>query len=247
MTDITVVIPVGPKENHVKWLKECLESVLNQSHKPKEILLINDTQQAFDVIDTFSQVLPNKLTYGGLHYTPYPKEYWFFEDASPPIRISCYNVPWNVGVPDAFNFGMALSDTNLVFMLGSDDTLMPECLAECAAEYEKQKVEGWYNVTIVTSSGEEAWIPNNAAMVTKKLWEWTGGFPPSAGIGACDALLLSILMVHAPDRILQVKQCTPLYWCRVHDQQDTPYHAGCFNPEVISVRSKETDRWTPKN
>jgi glycosyltransferase involved in cell wall biosynthesis len=220
MTEISVAIPVGPNPAYLQWLPECIESVLQQTHKPLEIIIIND---GADVV-----VLEDIIT--RCSFSP----------------IKYYKTLWNVGVADAFNFGIALSSAELVFMLGSDDKMMPTCLEEVVKEYEKQKVKGWYNVTIITSGGEVMTLPNNTAAVHKDLWQWTGGFPPSAGVGAPDALLLSILLRHAPYKILQVKEGTPLCWLREHEHQDTRRNAGFFHGEVISIRDKETTRFKPK-
>lgn len=220
MTEISVAIPVGPNPVYLGWLPECIESAVNQTHKPTEIIIVNDGADVTALEDIITQ-------------------HSFF-----PIK--CYKTLWNVGVADAFNFGIALADSELVFMLGSDDKMLPTCLEEVVKEYEKQKIEGWYNVTIITSSGEVMTLPNNTAAVHKNLWKWTGGFPPSAGVGAPDALLLSILLRHAPHKILQVKEGTPLCWLREHEHQDTRRNAGFFHGEVISIRDKETTRFKPK-
>lgn len=39
---ITVIITVGPKEHHKRWLGECLESIRQQTIKADEILIIDD-------------------------------------------------------------------------------------------------------------------------------------------------------------------------------------------------------------
>lgn len=257
VTDISVVIPVGPKKEYLEWLPECIESVMNQTHKPKEIIIVDDScgvlidesinhcfgKGRLKFIDLFglpadeccenSVVKENKTEF---HVDGFP-------------IISYFKTPWNVGVADAFNFGVGLSTSNLVFMLGSDDKLMPTCLEEVVKEYDKQQIEGWYNVTLVTSTGEESWIPNNAAATTRKLWKWVGGFPPSAGVAACDAVVLSILMKHAPERIVQVKQGTPLYWGRVHEHQDTRHNMAYFATSGIVevIRNLETQRWEPRD
>lgn len=244
MEAVTVVIPVGPDPIYRQWLPECLKSVFEQTKYPYEILLIDDQANltvdelvgmTYSVIDThaierykdrftISRIDPNRFT---------------------AIRV--YKTPWNVGVADAFNFGVALSENNLVFMLGSDDVMLPNCLEECVKTYEKERIEGWYSVTVkYMTSGQKQWIPCNTAMVTKKLWEDTGGFPPSAGVGAPDALLLSIMMKHMPERIVMVKQHEPLCLLREHDHQDTKKNAWLFDTEIVSIRNKETARFVKK-
>jgi hypothetical protein len=137
----------------------------------------------------------------------------------------------------------------LIFMIGSDDKMLPECLEKCLQSYEDKQIEGWYGVTYQIESGAVSSIPNNTCMVTKKLWKALGGFPPSAGVAACDALALSIMMVHMPERILHVPSEGPLCWLREGDYQDTRKNMAFFaNSHVVeTIRGMETERWTPKN
>lgn len=239
MEPISVVIPVGPDPAYLKFLPECIESVLNQTYKPTEIILIDDG------MDLFSRVLMSDLF-------KYDKMRQGREDSIKFIRdditdVIYYKTLWNVGVPDAFNFGIALSEDNLVFTIGSDDKMLPTCLEKCAEAYDKHKKEGWYYVKYQLESGDILQIQNNTAMVTRSLWHETGGFPPSAGVGACDALLLSIMMKHMPDRIIPVESDEPLCWLREGDHQDTRKNGWLFGEEIVSIRGKETDRWKPKN
>jgi len=76
--------------------------------------------------------------------------------------------------------------------------------------------------------------------------ELLGGLSPAAFAGP-DALVLSILMVHAPDRIIRVAPGKVNYHIREHPEQDTKQQmafyamSGCI--EVI--RNKETERFVP--
>lgn len=248
MTDISVVMPVGPHADYKEFLWECYESVVNQTHAPNEIIIVDDRAN-----------IPLRELYGILKEPGWGNEwcdkcydrdgYVFKTRLSSQIRLVWYRTLWNVGVADAFNFGIAMSESNLVFTIGSDDKMMPPCLEECVKAYEEHQIEGWYNVTHITEGGEVGAIPNNTAMITKELWRYTGGFPPSAGVAACDALLLSILMKHAPERIIQVQEGTPLCWLREGDYQDTRKNAWYYAQSgvVEQIRNMETVRWKPKN
>jgi hypothetical protein len=72
------------------------------------------------------------------------------------------------------------------------------------------------------------------------------GFPPAAFAGP-DAVLLSCLIAHAPDRIIKVAEKKPLYWIREHADQETKrqfsFYAASGIMEVI--RNKETERFMP--
>lgn len=242
MTDISVVIPVGPNPAYLEWLPECIESVLAQTHLPKEIIIVDDGANLQDTIaNYFNYELSPAGWRGGGAYAR--SSYVDMPD------VLYYKTVWNVGVADAFNFGVGLSTSNLVFMLGSDDKMMPTCLEEVVKEYEKQGIEGWYNVSSILSSGDIITVQNNNAAVTKGFFKELGGFPPSAGVGACDALLLSIIMVHYPDRIIKVKEGIPLVFSREHEHQDTRKNMAYFamSGVVEAIRNLETQRWEPKN
>ena len=237
MEPISVVVPVGPDERYLEYLPECIESILNQTYKPTEIILVDD---GANLVDKFKYNLTSFFDYNRLSYGK-DGTLLYLRESFPYVIL--YKTLWNVGVPDAFNFGVALAENNLVFMLGSDDKMMPTCLEKCVESYEKHQKEGWYFVKYQLQSGSVMQIQNNTAMVTKKLWEETGGFPPSAGVGACDALLLSIMMKHMPDRIIPVESEEPLCWLREGDYQDTRKNGWLFADEIVSIRGKETVRW----
>lgn len=242
MADISVVIPVGPDPAYLGWLPECIESVINQTYRPKEIILIDDRA---DIEDRISTLVGYPLYVDAWKGDVITRLYRAEEQNKPDIIY--YKTPWKVGVADAFNFGVSLSTSDLVFMLGSDDKLHPDCLELCVESYEQHNLDAWYHVTIETQGGEIVKHFNNAAMVTKKLWNWLGGFPPSSGVAACDAVLISILMVHAPTRLIQVAPGKPLYWAREHDHQDTRkntwYYAG--SGVIEQIRNMETIRFSP--
>jgi len=239
LVPISVVIPVGPNPAYLEWLPEAIESVRQQTHKASEIFLVLDGTFEFRVDDYIGIVNPTFDFRNGKRYFSKYNE-----------LFTVYRAPVRLGVAAIYNIGVALAENNCVFMLGSDDKLMPTCLEECALAYEKNnQKDAWYNVTTVTQSGDEQWIPNHCSMITKKLFSWFErgngyfGFPPSAGVGGPDALLLSILMRHAPAKIVQVKQGTPLVWLREHEHQATKQDASFFPEEMVSIRNKETMRF----
>lgn len=249
MLPVSVVIPVGPDPKYLEYLPECIQSVADQNYNNVTIIFIDDSMDGCAI----------QLTHIIKHIATLDSHIWTLvevvnKDFMPVALLSenmvrhfeYYKTPWNAGVADAFNFGIALSESNLVFMLGSDDKMLPGCLEACVAEYEKRKIEGWYNVTIENATDGIMQIPNNTAMVTKELWAELGGFPPSAGVGAPDALLLSIMLKHMPERIIQVKPGTPLCWLREGEHQDTRKNGWTFADEIVSIRNKETNRWKPR-
>lgn len=218
-TPITIVVPVGPQPEYKQYLGECLGSISSQTINEDELIIVDDMAHLTEV-DI------------GRYYGR--------------GRVHHIKNDWLLGCADSWNRGVSIAANNLVLLMGSDDKLLPEALDALREAYKvNNEKAGWYNLTIQIDEGPDAGIHavlNNAAAVTKDLWQWTGGFPPS-GFAAPDALLISIMLVHMPDRLIQVKEGTPLYWCRVHEAQDTRRMAAPLSWEVIQIRNLETARW----
>jgi len=213
---ITVVIPVGPFQANRRWLNEALGSAEAQGDFLAEILIIDD--MAHLGAGDFPQLLHS--------------------------RVRLWESPWRLGVAHAFNFGVALSRSTCVFMLGSDDKLLPGCLEACWATYEgENRLDAFYGVGVQYSDErDDQYLPCNAAMVTKKFWKQTGGFPVETAVGAPDAAFVSMLLVNdkVPDPIL-VNRERPLYWYRVHGESDTAQRAA-WQPTILAVRDLVTQR-----
>lgn len=163
----------------------------------------------------------------------------------PDCRIT--RLPWRMGVPGAFNAGVACAKTDAVFMLGADDLLEPTCLAACWAAFEANKrQDAYYYIGITYSDDREdktQTVPCNAAMVTKGLWRKTGGFAPEASAGANDAALISVLMVHMPEALVAVKNGEPLMTYRVHNQSLTGRRGQDWQGIILATRDRLTKEW----
>lgn len=229
---ITVAIPVGPFSTDQQWLEECLTSVRAQTRKADEILLVDDMaglplDGAFPLGDGSWQVDKGLLA---------------------PCRI--WRTSWRVGVADAFNFGVALARSELVFMLGADDTLHPECLERCLDAYEKDAPDvrdlTYYFVGVQYLDDREVdkqFVPCNAAMVTKSLWQRCGGFASETGSGAPDAALISVMMIHPEaGRFTGVGEGMCLYNYRPHADTDTAKRAAWQNI-ILETRNVLTRDW----
>lgn len=220
---ISVVIPVGPYAANQRWLPEALESIARQTRLPDEVYIICDMAG---------------LPAGMDNRNPYP------------IRTWCS--PWLLGVANAFNFGVALADYECVFMLGSDDWLEPECLEACMLTYEKlpeaDKGSSYIFVGVKYDDDREnktQFMPCNAAMVTKSLWQKTGGFPIEASTGAPDAAFCSIFW-NRPEivKFIGVWETRTLYNYRVHDETDTAGRQP-WQGVILQTRDLLTRTWLP--
>lgn len=250
MPNVSVVIPVGPDPIYRQLVPDAINSVFEQTVPVKEILILDDqahikSPEWYKWFDRFPEY---PLVFSGTD-SRYNKNLWVY--TKPPkeyeIWISKYDTPWRLGFAATFNCGVAMALTDLVLYLAADDTLAPTAVEDCLESYDlNDQKDAWYALTYESPSGGICDIPINAAMVTKGLWRFTGGFPPSAFAGP-DALLLSCLMVHAPDRIIKVMPGRVNYHIREHPQQETKRQMGFYAASgvVEIIRNMETQRFVP--
>lgn len=219
-----MVVPVGPLPHHADYLAECLRSVAAQTLPPREVLLVDD-MHGLTARNVRSRV--PELGY---------------------ITMRTTHAYWRLGVAQAFNQGIAAADSNLVFMLGADDMLEPQCLEHCVRAWgQNGRADAYYWVGVEyldDRPDKRQFLPCGAAMVTKGLWQATGGFPPEAASGASDAALVSILMRHHPDWLVGVNMAKTLYRYRVHARSDTAERAP-WQTVILGTRDRLTDEWQP--
>lgn len=240
MASVTILIPVGPQAVYLDYLPEALESVLKQTVQPAEILLVGDGVN----IDVWALLERVGLRVWGDTFTEGIHRYRLVDS---DLNVRFWRTAWNIGFAPAFNCGVGLAENDLIIYLAADDKLYPTAVEDCLATWEANNhKDAWYSMTYQVEGGPMGDVPNNAAMITRDLWRWMGGYPPAAFAGP-DALALSCLMVHASDRIIKVTQGKPNYWVRQHPEQETKrqfsFYAASGIMEVI--RNKETERFTP--
>lgn len=223
MADVTVAIPVGPRASACTWLPEAIASVRNQvGYGDAEILLIDD-----------------------MHGTEHDGcALGFFKRAG---DVPVWSSPWRLGVAHAFNFGVALAKTELVIMLGADDTLEPEAVQRALEAWSNVGVDAYYYFGVrYMDTGETQTVPCGEAMVSKGLWRKTGGFPVESEVGACDAALISIMLVHMPELLIPIADGAPLVNYRRHEDTDTASR-GAWQGPIIESRNILTQQFrTPQ-
>lgn len=243
---VTVAIPVGPAPHHREWLPKAVASALNQT-VPVEIVLVDDMAER-------ATVGPESMMLPGWEYLTGEGDALVSGD---DFVMVMHNF-WLLGVAASFNVGVAVAPTELVFMLGSDDWLEPDCIERCLEVYDARPEDrrglGYYWVGVRYTDDRRdpvQHLPCNAAMVSKTLWRATGGFPPETGVGAPDAALISMMMTR-PELFDLVEvpggpTRRPLYHHRIHPGQDTagrqPYLAAIHNVRGVLTESWGPPRW----
>jgi len=162
-----------------------------------------------------------------------------------------WRAPWRLGIAAAMNFGVALAENELVFMLCADDTLHPECLERCLATYENtpspQRDEAYYFVGVHYMDGywDDQFLPGGAAMVSKSLWRKCGGFAPETSSGAPDCALMSVFMTHHESgQYMGVSKDLCLYNYRRHADSNTS-RAGPWQGVILETRNVLANLWQP--
>jgi len=222
MPNITVGIPIGPEPRHIKYLDECLDSVYDQSILPDEVLIVNDMNSK--VLSELPRLVSNE------------------------IKLNMYTSPWRLGVAHAFNFCVACAENDYVIMLGADDTLESDCVERTLDALDRSAKPNmtyfWYGVRY--SDGRlDQYLPCNAAMVSKHLWQATGGFAPESAVGAPDAAFISTFGYGNKYRgmvdFVCVDETKPLYNYRVRKKSDTNMKVGTWQLPILQTRNILTE------
>ncbi len=232
---ITVTIPVGPDPAYLDYLPECVASIVAQTRRPDEVLIIDD--QAHLHQRGHATRAAERVPLGGVNES----DAMWWED----IRWRLWETPWLSGVAHSFNFGVALALNDLVIQLGSDDVLKPWAIEDCLATWERfQNPLGYYWMDVEKSTGETQALPCHAAMVHKDLWRKTGGWPVHSAVGAPDHIFISMMMAQkgAAGDLIQVRSAKPPYWYRVHDHTWTSANKAYYGA-VALVRDQFTLGW----
>jgi len=231
---VTVLMPCGGKGFNSAWLVEAVQSVLDQTVQADEILFVDDG------VDLNLESLFNIRW---VDYTLQQQSGWVFNNYL--ITAKVWKTPWHLGFSTAFNCGVGLAEYELIIYVASDDRLFPTAIEEMQNAYwEHDQMDAFYSCSYEIN-GETHTIPNNLGMLTRNLWRWFGGYPPAAFVGP-DAAMHSVLMKHAPERRIWVKDGTPLYWVRDHDNTETKVHTWKYVDEMNSIRGKLTDNFVPQ-
>lgn len=222
---ISVVVPIGPNPVYREYLHECIASIVAQTHRPDELMIVDD--QA--------------------HLIPEEKKAIEYRCSQKGIPVNYFETPWLSGVAHAFNFGIALARHEFVFMMGSDDTMRPWCLEDCVKTInQKPDPLGYYYTDVQYSdTGDIQSLACHAAMVTKRLWCLNGGFPVEAAVGAPDTILISIMLgaKGKAGHLIHVESERPPYLYRRHPQTDTASRGGRYNKELYTIRNTLTEVW----
>lgn len=220
---ISIVIPVGPHPRHRRFLPEMIASIENQTFTPESVIFIDDG--------------------GGSIPGTFPLEGAIVGTTNSKV----YRNPWNLGVSASMNIGVGISPTELVIMACADDKLLPRCIEVCWDSWKKeQNPLGYYYLGVQYSDGDQQNTACGAAMVTKTLWRYTGGFPSQCSVGAADHIFLSMILGGSNREVSEAKilrvSDEVVYWYRRETNETTSKNIW---PAIEAVKSVYTETWVP--
>jgi glycosyltransferase involved in cell wall biosynthesis len=155
--------------NYERFVLECLDSLINQTEKDLEIVIVDDasTDRGLETVAT-----------------------WL--DAHEP-EIFAYQLlrhPENMGLPVARNTGFAKASADLVFAMDADNTIYPRAIARCREAVENSGCDGAYTqlelfgarsgIGLADFWSRERFQTKNyvdaMALIKKSAWQKVGGY-----------------------------------------------------------------------
>jgi glycosyltransferase involved in cell wall biosynthesis len=219
---IAIVVPVGPYERHRTHLPELVQSIENQTMPPGEVIFVDDGGGTIAGTD---RLLPPTVG---------------------TVQTRLVRNRWNLGVAASMNVGIGSAVEDLMIMACADDLLLPRCVELCWAAWTREKEPlGYYYLGLRYSNGEEQNTACGAAMVTRALWKYTGGFFNVRG-GADDHVFLSALLGATQRKVSRAKilrvSDEVVYWYRQDSNEATSHNIW---PAIEAIRDRYTEEWIP--
>lgn len=222
MTSVGVVIPVGPREHHARYLAEAMASIESQTRPPDHVEIVDDMHGFAVAGDALGVDLTERVLFSSL-------------------TAELYRPPWHLGVAGAFNHGVARAfdhGCDIAIMLGADDKLEAGLIERLVQKFESErKRDGFYWFEVQYENGEQQRLPCNAAAVTPGFMRATGGLPIEASLGGMDAALISAMLVHDPESLIHVPgQFNSRVWVRQHAEQEGA-RLNKYGDAIVQVRN----------
>jgi len=181
MIKLTVAIAVGPGDYNKRHLHKCLDSIRQQQRPPEYVLIVDDAAH-LDFDDPMFCDLGRR-------------------------GIRTHKFAWNLGICAAYNTCVSLAPTDWVYLMSSDDELMPHALleAEKAIVGNDEKI-GWYWPFLFYDKpkpehpeGLVVTWPVFVGVVHREIWLRSGGLQVVAEKVSPDYALRKLLQHMMPD------------------------------------------------
>ncbi|GGF81845.1 glycosyltransferase family 2 protein [Wenyingzhuangia marina] len=139
---VSIIMPVYNVEN---YLKECLDSIINQTYKNIELILINDgsTDNSGFICDEYASQYKN-------------------------IKVLHTK---NGGQGAARNIGLKIAEGFYVYLIDSDDYISPSLIENCCSFAEKEKLDlVTFNTSLIVEKGATVQHHYNRSITPNKVY-----------------------------------------------------------------------------
>jgi len=151
MPAVSVVVSLY---NHARYLSQCVQSVLEQSHSDLEVVIVDDAS-----------------TDGGLDVAHGLQR-------QDPDRVKVYANPKNLGVSRTRNFAVYKSSGLLLAFLDADDYWRPDKLEKQVQAFGEEPALGLCHCSVSIDCDEQSarWLAEHRCMDKDALVRWGGSF-----------------------------------------------------------------------
>lgn len=151
MPSVSVIVSLY---NHARYLSQCVQSVLEQSHSDFEVVIVDDAS-----------------TDGGLDVAHGLQR-------QDPDRVKVHANPKNLGVSRTRNFGVYKSSGLLLAFLDADDYWRPDKLEKQVRAFDEDPELGLCHCSVSIDCDEQSarWLAETRGMDSDALARWGGSF-----------------------------------------------------------------------
>lgn len=223
MSSSTRVTAVLPCHNHAKWVTDAIDSVVQQTRRPDNIIIVNNGSK-----DNSKEVILNKFSDGVRHIKYDTCEQ--YQGQIDGIEAVLFNTDKGLGPSKARNLAVdaMLSDTDIFALLDTDDFYHPTKIEKSLKIIEEDP----HNVGMVYSDYQtynpdtniyireykepfsrarilQECLPNSDSLITAKVFQTVGLFDESYRV--CEDFHLwqriaeRFMIVHIPENLVTIR------------------------------------------
>lgn len=221
MIDVSVIIPVGPMPENETFLPELIQSICEQSERPKEVVIVDDAA----------------------HLSQECKDVVGFALVDHGIEVQWIKNQWNLGEASSRNIGTINASCEWVFQASYDDKMLPRCLEKCyrCAEGQHFDKAGYYYVVLDLDDGTFQGEVGAHAMFHKNLWAYLGGYPLVGSLGIVDMSFIDLVWTKGGKSFKVSEEA--LYWHRNHKNNVLKIVTHEFHLLARDISNINTREW----
>ena len=147
---INILMPVY--RTPVEWVRQAVESILNQNHNDFSLIIVDDNNEDGQLTD------------------------YLYATAKQNRLINIIRKPSNEGIAAALNYGLSITDGDLIVRMDADDIANPDLLLFHDKYFTSYPYRHICGVQIILFNESRQWLSNHPLEVTRKVARSMSGF-----------------------------------------------------------------------